>query len=95
MAKTKTCRVVTNIPEKLPVIQAEIDLLQTYWAAILDVIAANDNDPDWGETKTWRSVPPFTYVYRPKNRPNAISPFPTNGDRYGTLRTGPRRSKSS
>jgi len=44
--KIMVFRAMTNIPEKLPVIQAEIDLLQTYWGAILDVIAANDNDPD-------------------------------------------------
>jgi len=39
-------RILTNLPEKLPVLPGEIALLETYWGAILDLMAANDNDAD-------------------------------------------------
>ena len=39
-------RILTNLPEKIPVLTGEIALLETYWAAILDVMAANDNEAD-------------------------------------------------
>jgi hypothetical protein len=45
-AKGPVCRIVTNIPGQIPVLSAEIALLETYWGAILDLMAANDNEPD-------------------------------------------------
>ena len=39
-------RILTNLPEQIPVLSGEIALLQTYWGAILGLIAANDNDPE-------------------------------------------------
>jgi hypothetical protein len=44
--KGPVCRIVTNIPQHIPVLAAEVALLETYWGAILDLMAANDNDPD-------------------------------------------------
>lgn len=39
-------RILTNLPEKIPVLPGEIALLETYWGAILDLMAANDNEAD-------------------------------------------------
>ena len=39
-------RILTNLPDKIPVLSGEIALLETYWGAILDLMAANDNDAD-------------------------------------------------
>ncbi len=37
--------VITNLPDSLPILPAEIALLETYWGAILDLMAVNDNEP--------------------------------------------------
>ncbi len=39
-------RILTNLPDKIPVLPGEIALLETYWGAILDLMAANDNDAE-------------------------------------------------
>lgn len=39
-------RILTNLPEIVPVLPGEIALLETYWGAILDLMAANDNDAE-------------------------------------------------
>lgn len=39
-------RILTNLPAKIPVLTGEIALLETYWVAMLDLMAANDNEPD-------------------------------------------------
>jgi len=41
-----TVRILTNLPDKIPVLSGEIALLETYWGAILDLMAANDNDAE-------------------------------------------------
>lgn len=39
-------QILTNLPERIPVLSGEIALLKTYWGAILDLMLANDNDAD-------------------------------------------------
>ena len=39
-------RILTNLPDKIPILSGEIALLETYWGAILDLMAANDNDAE-------------------------------------------------
>lgn len=34
----------TDLPEKLPILKAEIDLIQTYLSDIIGLVIANDND---------------------------------------------------
>lgn len=42
IAKTRI-RIVTNLPQRLPVLPAEIALIETYWAAFSQMSAGNDN----------------------------------------------------
>lgn len=39
-------RILTDIPSAVAVLDSEIALLETHWGAILDLMAANDNNPD-------------------------------------------------
>lgn len=39
-------QILTNLPDNIPVLSGEIALLETYWGAILDLMAANDNDAE-------------------------------------------------
>lgn len=36
-------RIITNFPQQLPVLPAEIALIETYWAAFSQLNAGNDN----------------------------------------------------
>lgn len=45
-SKQVVARILTSLPERIPVLPGEIALLETYWGAILDLMAANDNDAD-------------------------------------------------
>jgi hypothetical protein len=45
-AQFNSCRMVTNIPGQIPVLTGEVALIETYWGAILDIMTANDNEPN-------------------------------------------------
>ena len=38
--------VVTNLPDKLPILPAEIAFIAAWWPAIADVLSANDGNQD-------------------------------------------------
>ena len=43
-------RIITNLPEKLPVLPSEIALIVAWWPALADVLLANDNDDQGPDT---------------------------------------------
>lgn len=45
-ANGHTITVLTNLPEKMPVVDGEVSLLSTYFSSLLTQIAANDNLED-------------------------------------------------
>lgn len=42
-ALSRRIRILTNFPQQLPVLPAEIALIETYWAAFSQLNAGNDN----------------------------------------------------
>ena len=44
-SKQAVTRIISDIPDNLPVLSSEIDLIATYLPDVLALIAANDNEP--------------------------------------------------